>query len=59
MIARLITAVWFFAIALMLQGDANQRDNPWALIFDDTNLFGTDGMQPIWVLHADLPPVGD
>jgi hypothetical protein len=40
MTARLIAAACLFAIVLAIQGYGDQRENVYALVFDDSNLFG-------------------
>ena len=47
MIVRIITAAYLLAIMFAIQGDVDQRENVYALLFDDSNLFRSDKL-PGW-----------
>ena len=47
MIVRLVAAVCLFGSLLAIEGDTDQRENVYALVFDDSNLFKLDKL-PGW-----------
>ncbi len=57
MIVRLIAAACLLAALLAIEGDTDQRENVYALIFDDSNLFKVDKL-PGWDTDIEIRNIG-
>jgi hypothetical protein len=58
MISRSVMFAFFVTGMLVFYGDADQRDNPCALIFNDTNLFAWSREHGFEILDGTRPNQG-